>query len=243
MQLAIWTDYIKTINSRSNTQFKSGKWTNYCYNQLQEGFQKACQYQVITSSPITYLIRAKNNKSHTVRLQGAIPIWKSHIPESGTINITCTCLYPDNYSIPCKHAIAALCKAGGDLESYYLMSIWYSISTYQKTYSFPIDPIQLEDFKDIELYISDNKYGSNDPFKQQIKLQVKAPKLAQLRGQPKKQCIRKASKKESTKQYRCSYYRQLGHNRKGYRNGQKEQKEEQEVEEVAISSSDRDKLA
>jgi hypothetical protein len=46
------------------------------------------------------------------------------------------------------------------------MVTWYSIDTYHNTYSHPIEPIRLEDFKDIQLYISDDKYESDNPFKE-----------------------------------------------------------------------------
>ena len=58
------------------------------------------------------------------------------------------------------------------------MVTWYSVTTYRNTYSYPIEPIRLEDFKDIQLYVTDNKYESDDPFAKQIKLKAKAPKLA-----------------------------------------------------------------
>jgi hypothetical protein len=86
-----------------------------------------------------------------------------------------------------------------------------------------MDPIQLEDFKDIELYITDDRYKSDDPFAAQIKLKAKALKLAALRGRPKKRRIRKITEeKRPKKQYRCGYCKELGHNRKGCRNGRKE---------------------
>ena len=47
------------------------------------------------------------------------------------------------------------------------MVTWYSVTTYQNTYSYPIEPIRLEDFKDIRLYIIDLKYDSDDPFAEQ----------------------------------------------------------------------------
>lgn len=224
MQLAIWTDCMQTIDTRSKSihRFKSPDWTDYCYNQLQDGFQKARQYRVITASPTTYLVEVSNNKSHTVRIISALPIWESRVPSSGTIDIICTCVYPDDHYIPCKHAIAALREAGEDLTSYYAMATWYSISTYRKTYSFPMDPIRLEDFKDIQVYTTNNDYGSDDPFTEPVLVRAKAPKLARLRGRPKKRRIRKTVEKESKKQYKCSHCGQLGHNRKGCRNGRKE---------------------
>jgi hypothetical protein len=85
-----------------------------------------------------------------------------------------------------------------------------------------MEPIRLEDFKDIQLYISDDEYGSDDPFKEKIQLKAKAPKLAQLRGRPKKRRIRKTTEERPSKKYRCSHCGQLGHNRKGCRNGRKE---------------------
>ena len=102
------------------------------------------------------------------------------------IYIICTCGYSEDHSIPCKHAIAVLREGGVDFSNYYEMVTWYSISTYRNTYSYPMEPIRLEDFKDIQLYITDNEYGSDDPFTEPIKLKAKVPKLAQLRGRPKK---------------------------------------------------------
>jgi hypothetical protein len=95
-----------------------------------------------------------------------------------------------------------------------------------------MDPIRLEDFKDIQLYITDDRYGSDDPFAAQIELKAKAPKLAALRGRPKKRRIRKITEeRRPKKQYRCGHCKELGHNRKGCRNGRKER------EVVAIVSS------
>ena len=95
-------------------------------------------------------------------------------------------------------------------------------------------PIRLEDFKDIQLYTTNDEYESDDPFAEQIKLKAKAPKLAQLRGRPKKRRIRKATKERPKKQYRCGHCKELGHNRKGCRNGRRDQ----EIM-VVISSSDK----
>ena len=57
---------------------------------------------------------------------------------------------------------------------------------YHNTYSHLMEPIRLEDFKDVQLYITDNKYRSDDLFREKVVLIAKAPKLAQLRGRPKK---------------------------------------------------------
>ena len=46
------------------------------------------------------------------------------------------------------------------------------------TYSHLIEPIRLKDFKDIQLYITDNKYRSDDLFKEKVVLKAKASKLA-----------------------------------------------------------------
>jgi hypothetical protein len=71
------------------------------------------------------------------------------------------------------------------------MATWYSVNTYRNTYSYPIDPIRLEDSKEIQLYITDDGYKSDEPFAAQIELKAKAPNLAALRGGPKKRRIRK----------------------------------------------------
>ena len=63
---------------------------------------------MITASPIVYQVDVSNNKSHIVRLNSATSIWESHNPEPGSIDISCTCIFPDDYSILCKHAIAVL---------------------------------------------------------------------------------------------------------------------------------------
>jgi hypothetical protein len=34
IQLALWSDCLQTINSRSLMVFKSPDWTDYCYNQI-----------------------------------------------------------------------------------------------------------------------------------------------------------------------------------------------------------------
>ena len=88
--------------------------------------------------------------------------------------------------ILCKYTIAVLREVGADPSNYYNIVTYYSIDTYHNTYSHLIEPIRLEDFKDIQLYITDNEYRSDDPFTERIQLKAKAPKLAQLRGQPKK---------------------------------------------------------
>jgi hypothetical protein len=41
-----------------------------------------------------------------------------------------------------------------------------------------MEPIRLEDFENIQLYITDDEYESDDPFAEQIELKAKAPKLA-----------------------------------------------------------------
>ena len=41
-----------------------------------------------------------------------------------------------------------------------------------------MEPIRLEDFKDIQLYITDNEYRSDDPFKEKVEVKARAPKLA-----------------------------------------------------------------
>ena len=113
-------------------------------------------------------------------------------------------------------------EAGADLSSYYEMVTWYSVTTYRNTYSYPMEPIRLEDFKDIQLYVTDNEYESDDPFAKQIELKAKAPKLAQLRGRPKKRRIRKVTEGRPKKQLRCGHCKELGHNRRGCRNGRRE---------------------
>ena len=112
------------------------------------------------------------------------------------------------------------------------MVTWYSVTTYQNTYSYLIKLIRLKDFKDIRLYVTDNKYDSDDPFVEQIKLKAKALKLAQLRSWPKKRRIRKATKERPKKQLRYDHCKELGYNRKGYKNRQREP-------EVTVISSDK----
>jgi hypothetical protein len=85
-----------------------------------------------------------------------------------------------------------------------------------------MEPIQLEDFENIQLYITNNKYESDDPFTEQIELKAKAPKLAQLRA---------LQKEDLKKQLRCGHCKELGHNRRGCRNGRREP-------EVVVISSD-----
>ena len=121
-----------------------------------------------------------------MRLSNPIYIWLDDIPPEGSFDISCTCCYTNDHSILCKHTITVLREAGADPSSYYYMTTWYSINTYRNTYSHPMEPIRLEDFKDVQLYITDNEYGSDDPFKERVVLKAKAPKLAQLRGRPKK---------------------------------------------------------
>jgi hypothetical protein len=94
-----------------------------------------------------------------------------------------------------------------------------------------MDPIRLEDFQNIQLYIPNDEYESDDPFAEQIELKAKAPKLAQLRGRPKKRRIRKATEGRPKKQLRCGHCKELGHNRRGCRNGRREP-------EVVVISSD-----
>ena len=113
------------------------------------------------------------------------------------------------------------------------MTTWYSINTYRNTYSYPIEPIRLKDFKDIQLYITDNKYESDDLFAEQVVLKATAPKLAQLRGRPKKRRIRKATEGRPKKQLHCGHCKELGHNRRGCRNRRKE------PEVIIVVSSDK----
>ena len=133
---------------------------------------------MITASPTVYQVNIGNNRSHTVHLNSARPIWASCEPELGLFEVTCTCGYPEDHFLLCKHTIVVLRETSEDLTSYYQMIVWYSVNTYQNTYSFPIELIRLKDFKDIRLYITDNKYESDGPFAKQIKLKAKAPKLA-----------------------------------------------------------------
>jgi hypothetical protein len=158
--------------------FKSPDWTDYCYNQIQGAFQGSRRYTVIVASLTVYQVNIGNNRSHTVRLNSARSIWQSREPELGLFEVSCTCNYLEDHFLLCKHAIAVLREAGEDFTSYYQMATWYSVSTYRNTYSFPMEPIRLEDFKDIQLYITDDEYGNNDPFAEQIELKAKAPKLA-----------------------------------------------------------------
>ena len=108
-----------------------------------------------------------------------------------------------------------------------------------------MEPIRLEDFKDIQLYITDNEYGSDDPFKEKVVLKAKAPKLAQLRGWPKKRRIRKATEAKPKRELRCSHCKQLGHNRRGCRNGRKEESEGGDIEETSseCTTTSEDELA
>ena len=85
-----------------------------------------------------------------------------------------------------------------------------------------MDPIRLEDFKDIRLYINSNKYRSDDVFIEQVELVAIAPRLGQLRGRPKKRRIRKATKGKPKRQLKCGYYKQVGYNRKGCQNKRKQ---------------------
>ena len=160
-------------------------------------------------------------------------IWESHDPEPGSIKISCICIFPDDYSILYKHAIAMLQETRKELSSYYEITTWYSINTYRNTYSYQMEPIRLEDFKDIQLYITDNEYESDNPFARQIKLKAKAPRLAQLRGRPKKRRIRKTTEDKPKRQLRCGYCKELGHNRRGCRNRRKE------PEVIIVVSSDK----
>jgi hypothetical protein len=68
--------------------------------------------------------------------------------------------------------------------------------------------------------------------KRGIQLKAKAPKLAQLKGRPKKRRIRKTTEERPSKKYRCSHCEQLGHNRKGCRNRRKE------LEVVSVNSEE-----
>jgi hypothetical protein len=115
----------------------------------------------------------------------------------------------------CKHAIAVFQYTKEDPRSYQLMVNWYSISTYYSTYQYSIIPIRLEDFKDLVVRITDPMYGIDNPFAELIELKAKAPKLA------KKKRIRKANEGKPKREIRCSHCRQIGHNRRGCRNGRK----------------------
>jgi hypothetical protein len=145
---------------------------------------------VIVASPTVYQVNISNNRSHTVHLNSARSIWQSRKSQLGSFEVSYTCNYPEDHFLLCKHAIAVLREAG---------ETWYSVSTYQNTYSFPIEPIRLKDFKDIQLYITDDEYRNNNPFAEQIELKAKAPKLAQLRGRPKKIRIRKTTEERPNK--------------------------------------------
>ena len=177
---------------------------------------------MITASPIVYQVEIGSNKSYTIGLTSPRLIWDLYKPEVGSIDISCTYAYPDDHSILCKHVVTILWEAGADPSSYYYITTWYSVNIYHNIYSHSIEPIRLEDFKDIQLYITDNEYRSSDLFKEKVVFKAKAPKLAQLRGQPKKRRIRKAIENKPKRAYQCSYYRQLGYNCKGCRNGRKE---------------------
>ena len=69
-------------------------------------------------------------------------------------------------------------------------------------YSHLIELIRVEDFKDIQLYITDNEYRSDDLFKEKVEVKARAPKLAQLRGRPKKRRIRKAIENKPKRELR-----------------------------------------
>ena len=133
---------------------------------------------MITANPTVYQVEIGSNKSYTIRLTSPRPIWDLYEPEVGSIDISCSYAYPDDHSILCKHAVTILREVRADPSSYYYITTWYSVHIYRNTYSHPIEPIRVEDFKDIQLYITDNKYGSDDPFKEKVVLKVKAPKLA-----------------------------------------------------------------
>ena len=117
------------------------------------------------------------------------------------------------------------------------MTTQYSVNTYRNTYSHSIEPIRLEDFKDVQLYITDNEYRSTNLFKEKVELKAKALNLAQLQGRPKKRRIRKAIENKPKRELRCSHYKQIGYNRRGYRNRRKE------LEVVVVDSEGEDKLA
>jgi hypothetical protein len=114
---------------------------------------------------------------------------------------------------------------------------WYSITTYRNTYKFPMDPIRLEDFRDIQLYITDDTYRSDGVFAEQVKLVATAPNLSQLRGRPKKRRIRKATEGKPKRQLKCGHCKQVGHNRRACRNGRKE------PEVVLLNSSTDEEIA
>ena len=112
-------------------------------------------------------------------------------------------------------------------------------------YSHSMEPIRLEDFKDIQLYITDNEYRSDNLFKEKVVLKAKAPKLVQLRGRPKKRRIQKATEAKPKRELRCSYCKQLGYNRRGCRNSRKEESEGRDIKETSseCTTSSEDELA
>ena len=95
-------------------------------------------------------------ESHIVKLRNTISLWESRDTDPGTIDIICTYCYVSDYAFLCKHAIVILREIREDLNSYYDMTTWYLTITYRNTYSHLIEPIRLEDFKDIRLYYTDN---------------------------------------------------------------------------------------
>ena len=200
---------------------------------------------MITASPTVYQVEVGLSKSHIVRLTSPRPIWDLHKPEVGSFDISCTYAYPDDHSILCKHTVAVLREVKADLSSYYYITTWYSINMYRNTYSYSIEPIRLEDFKDIQLYITDNEYRSDDPFKEKVVLKAKAPKLGQLRGRPKKRRIRKATEAKPKRELRYSHYKQLGYNHRGCRNSRKEESEGRDIEETSseYTTTSEDELA
>ena len=82
-------------------------------------------------------------------------------------------------------------------------------------------PIRIEDFKDLIVHIIDPMCEIDDPFAELIKLRAYVPRLAQLRGRPKKKRIQKAAEGKPKREIRYSYCQQIGHNRKGCRNRRK----------------------
>ena len=76
---------------------------------------------MITASPTVYQVHIGYNKSYIVRLSNAIPIWESQDISLGSIDITCTCIYLDDYSILYAHTVTALQEAREDPSSFYKM--------------------------------------------------------------------------------------------------------------------------
>ena len=175
-----------------------------------------------TASRQVYQVNTGYNKSHIVKLSDAEPYYKDDEIIPGEIDITCTCCFIDDYNMLCKHAVAVLQHIRENPSNFKSMVHWYSIATYRNTYQYPMDPIRLEDFKDLKVYTQDSEYRDDDPFAQQVEVIATAPRLAQLRGRPKKRRIRKATKGKPKRQLKCGYCKQVGHNRRGCRNRRKQ---------------------